>query len=101
MTQIKEPPWLTAAVDERLALMQEKTGGIKRLAEASGGVIVMTFLTEPREHATSAEIRRWEHSCDNCQKHSVTENRGGYTERLVDDIRVVFSFGACEKCWAQ
>jgi len=100
MTEIEEPtpPWLTAKIDQRVALMLDTLG--PAVSGFDEYTVVMTPLTEPEEDATPAEIQRWERACDNCGRYChVGENF--FTGHLVRDVeghQVIFMFGACPEC---
>lgn len=91
-----EPPWLTAKVDQRLALMVEKTGG-----KFPEGALVAMPLTEPDDGASQEEIERWDRSCDNCGKF-IPLGELLYTGSLMRELesgqRVLINFGACATC---
>jgi hypothetical protein len=93
----KEPAWLLAKVDQRLALMREKLGdeGITLLGLAD---VVITPLTEPPENATQQQIATWDKSCDNCGRLCPTRLVTGQVVRMLDKIQVTFFFGACPRC---
>lgn len=93
MTDAGEPAWLTAKVDQRLALMADKMGDIN--LDYS---VVMTPVSEPREGATREEMVRWERSCDNCGLFCPGAFYTGTTTRKGFDTQVIFTFGACPKC---
>lgn len=87
-----EPSWLTAAVDQRLALMSD---AIQR-AQAQGINIMMTPLTEPPEGASDAEYKRWDQACDNCGK--VGDIYTGHATKDVGLVQVIITFGVCDEC---
>jgi hypothetical protein len=93
------PAWLRAAVDQRLALMDQGIG-IKAMASMSGSEIVFTFLTEPAEGAGSLEVQYWEHACDNCGKYDKVDVTTGTVVLAHNGVNVVVQFGACSACRA-
>jgi len=92
-----EIPWLAAAIDQRLALMQEMLDGDKITPTYS---LIMSPLTEPRFGASRAEMEKWERTCDNCGAYCPDPIRfyTGSASREVFGLQVMFTFGACEKC---
>ena len=94
-----EPAWMSAAVDQRLALMAE---GIP--APAAGGLdgytVITTPLTEPPEgeRATKQDSERWDHSCDNCGVLVRAGMVTGYVERELHGRKVMIFFGSCPDC---
>lgn len=95
----RTPAWLKAAVDQRLALMDEGIG-IKTMASMAGANVVFTFLTEPSENAGPLEVKYWEYACDNCGKYSKTDVTTGTVVLDHDGTNVVVQFGACSACRA-
>jgi hypothetical protein len=98
MSEEQTPAWLTAKVDQRVALILEVMGAaVKGIDDYT---TVMTPLTEPAEGASPAEIQRWERMCDNCGRYcGVGEDF--FTGHLVRDVeghQVVFMFGSCPRC---
>jgi hypothetical protein len=94
----KEPAWLTAAIDQRLALMVEVMGpSTFPLAKNYG--VMLTPLTEPEEDATQAEMDRWDRTCDNCGKDCTgLEFFAGSAMRSAFGTNVCFTFGVCAEC---
>ena len=92
----KLPPWLTALVDQRLALMAEHLTGLP----FNPGQLIMSPLTEPDENATDAERARWDRTCDRCGKFC-TDSDNFYTGHLMRTLRngqpVYLLFGVCEE----
>jgi hypothetical protein len=62
-----EPPWFTALVDQRLALVDEVAAAMNTLLGHQTKVIFIP-MTEPPENATPAEREAWEYRCDHCGK---------------------------------
>lgn len=96
----QEPPWLIAKADQRIAFMKDQLGeiGMALMRKQSHGFI-MTPLTEPAEDATPMEMKRWEHSCDNCGTYCPDTMWTGAVQReLSFGIRVTITFGACPRC---
>lgn len=119
-TPFTPPIWLTAKVDQRLALMEEAIGdvveesiqlfhrltGFKPAAEVDmikqmmHGNVMMTPLTEPDEGSSPEEIARWERTCDNCGAF-VPDGELFYTGQLVREFhgeQVILIFGVCPVC---
>jgi hypothetical protein len=94
VTAVREPAWLTAAVDQRLAMMFE----IMDASLLDDLTILFTFLTEPVEGAGPLEMAYWEHACDNCGKFSKDEVLTGTVERVFEGHKVLVQFGACPTC---
>ena len=91
----REPSWLTAAADQRVAKMKDVAGNM-----ITGYDVIMMMLTEPPEWATPTEAAAWEHECDNCR----TSERPlitGNVERTARKKRVFIVFGACRLCLDQ
>lgn len=94
MTTINEPAWLTAAVDQRLALVAEHIDLTEDVDK-----IVMTPLVDPTE-GDQAAMDRWERTCDRCGVYCAPAEAffSGTTTRLLAKVQVVFTFGACRRC---
>jgi hypothetical protein len=93
------PAWLMAAVDQRIALMDEIAGDLPLLA--GDRTLVMTPLTEPKEGATQEEFEAWNRMCDRCGK----DCRGsdfytGHLHRMWKGTKLLFTFGVCPECKA-
>jgi hypothetical protein len=93
MTTTKEPAWITAKVDQRLALMAE--AGIDAFKDTE---LVMTPLAEPSKGCTDAEYRRWDRTCDNCGAYCPRQFFTGHVVRRWRGVQVIFSFGVCLGC---
>lgn len=89
---MSDPSWLKAAIDQRLALMNEAL----QIQQLKGINIVMTPLTEPPEGATEAEYKRWDQACDNCG--NVGDLYTGHATKDVGLIQVIITFGTCARC---
>lgn len=91
--ELKEPSWLTARADQRLALMLEKAGD-----NFPHGALVTTPLTEPEP---GGDFERWDRSCDNCGKY-VAEGEllwtGSVFRVTPKGSQVIINFGACADC---
>lgn len=94
--QIEEPGWLSAKVDQRLALMQEQMGDIN-MADL-GNPFVLTPLTEPPIGASQRARDMWERTCDNCDKFCPGRFFTGMTQRKAFGVQVTFMYGACPAC---
>lgn len=95
--RIQEPPWLSAAVDQRLAYM------IPHLQGVDVGAIITTPLTEPGPGSTEADRERWERACDNCGAYTpegpTSPFYTGHVERrLSTGHRAAVFFGMCQTC---
>lgn len=99
MTDRTEPVWLTAAIDQRLALMVEVMGPAG-IPIASDYGVMMTPLTEPPEGSSREVMEVWDHSCDCCGKHcSPTEDFFlGSASRKAFGTQVCFTFAMCGEC---
>lgn len=98
-TKEPEPPWLLAKADQRIAFMKEQMGTIGMALLRKQSAFIMTPLTEPAEHATPLEMKRWEHTCDNCGAYVPDTMWTGTTVRYLDfGIKVTITFGACPRC---
>jgi hypothetical protein len=94
MSELHEPQWLIAAVDQRLAQMREH---MPEPVILTGFEVIMTPLTEPHEGASQAEFRDWDHSCDNCGR--VTKNLlTNHVVREFNGKKVLITYGACLDC---
>lgn len=95
------PAWLSAAVDQRLALMMDTTGGVETFrAYFEGKGMVLTPLTEPEEGATEEEHARWDRSCDNCGHYCKPgeDFYTGHVHAVQEPITIMISFGVCPAC---
>jgi hypothetical protein len=97
METVREPAWLVAMADQRLALMAEKVSASS--LKLYGPEIIMTPLTEPAENASNMERTRWERSCDNCGRYC---KKGtfitGHVMRQLHGHAVLMTFGMCPEC---
>lgn len=96
----KEPPWLSAAVDQRIAFMRDKMGELGWAMIRKQLALLMTPLTEPDEGSSPEEIARWERTCDNCGAF-VPDGELFYTGQLVREFhgeQVILIFGVCPVC---
>jgi hypothetical protein len=91
---MREPAWLVAAVDQRLALLMEKLDGTM----PEGVQVLMTPLTEPEEFATKLDMEFWDKSCDHCRKHCPGFLLTGNVVREAFGLPVNITFGACRAC---
>lgn len=98
-----EAPWLSAMVDQRVALMVEK--GALDIARENGTLFVMSLLDEGNDEMSDEERERWERTCDNCGRYipvdAVDGPDGfytGYTSRTVEGIQIMLAFGVCGTC---
>lgn len=90
-----EPPWLVAAVDQRLAQMKEVIGNV----DLSGQwPFILTPLTEPPEGASKQLIEMWDRTCDHCEKYCPGKFHVGMTTRDAFGVQVSFTFGVCPAC---
>lgn len=104
---IVTPPWLSAMVDQRLAMMKDVFTNHGLIPEAMVALMIgakytvmMTPLTEPPEGASRKQQERWERSCDRC-KRFVPKGRKfftGYCNREAFGTTVTFMYGACPDC---
>lgn len=108
MSQLKkEPAWLSAKIDQRLAMMADVITSESGTTDAemtellkSQLTVMMTPLTEPAEGATIADMQRWERECDNCGAYSPpgTMFFTGHASRTKWETQIVFMFGMCGTC---
>jgi hypothetical protein len=98
----REPAWLTAAVDQRVALLAHLLDAeIRKMAKVT---VIMLQLTEPPMFATAAQIMAWDHACDNCSKPCPTDQdllMGNVERTYKDSVKVVITFGACLDCMSR
>ncbi len=91
MAGLNLPAWLTAAVDQRVALLTE-SGALSALQEAK---LVVTTLKDPPEDTKEA-LDKWERTCDCCGKDC--RNEDFYTSHVSKDVglfQVVITYGVC------
>lgn len=95
----KTPPWLTALVDQRLALVEES--GVPAAASALGKIpLIVTPLTEPPPNATHVQHSRWDRTCDGCGEYCPypKDFYTGQVQRTTSTgILVVMFFGVCKE----
>lgn len=95
----REPSWLTAAADQRLAKMRSHgvQNDVKGMAKKP---LISTPLTEPVAGATHEQYERWDRSCDNCGTFVPigTNLYTGHVFRDLDGLQVVVTFGMCADC---
>ena len=107
MDAASEAPWLTAKIDQRVALMVER--GALDFAREGGTSFIMSLLDEGEEHMTGEERERWERTCDNCGRYvppvphdevvgKYTDFYTGYTQRIIEGIQIMLAFGVCGTC---
>jgi len=66
----------------------------------------MTTLTEPDEGANELAFKRWERSCDRCNRYCPPHldfYTGSLTRELAKypGIQVIVTFGVCGRCHAR
>jgi hypothetical protein len=95
----KEEDWMIAKVDQRIALMKE--AGAFDIASGEQPLI-FSFLDEGDHEMTSAELARWERTCDRCGKYVPdigTETfYTGHIVRTIEGRQVILAFGICGTC---
>lgn len=92
-----KPVWLTARLDQRLAMIEDKVFDIAR---AHGIHIIMTPLSEEPPGCSEKEAKRWNRTCDNCKVY-VPDGPGFYTgqaEARKHKFLVLIPFGCCAAC---
>ena len=95
--KVREPAWLTAAADQRIARFNEALGGADFFMKFD---ILQMTLTEPDESAEGqAAFDRWDHSCDNCGKYMPKGLVCRTIERQLEGVKAVITVGACPLCW--
>ena len=103
MTEQAEPtpPWLTALIDQRMALMEAELGPAATALSSEFGM-VMTLLTEPPEDASQETFEQWDRRCDRCGKFCAPGEDFfvGHTARELQGARVIITFGVCATCKA-
>lgn len=88
-----EPAWLVAALDQKVALIQEQMSPFDLPAP-----IVLTHLSEPEDTGISAA--EWERTCDNCGAYC-PPGAGfylGQAVRYLGSTQVLISYGSCPTC---
>lgn len=88
-----EPAWLTSKADQRLALFGEKIGDI-----VQGFDVLQMSLTEPSGDDDKS-FRRWDQSCDNCDKYLPRGLIVQHIERKLNGTLAIITVGACPDCW--
>lgn len=103
MTVEEHPAWVTAMVDQRIALMIEK-GALDQAREA-GSNLVFSFLNEGDHEMSKEELDHWERTCDHCGRYIPEDAPDGpdgfYTghlTRTVEGIQIILAFGVCGTC---
>jgi hypothetical protein len=89
------PPWLTAKVDQRLALMAQMMG--PSLDLTPDDFLLLTPLTEPKEGASPEEMVAWDHMCDNCSRVTPLLQTG-HIQLKFHGKNVIITFGCCPDC---
>jgi hypothetical protein len=96
---MKEPPWLTAKVDQRLA--EIRAGGALELARDQHPLI-MTFLDEGDPEMSEEEREKWERTCDSCGRYCSPDGDlafyTGHAQRIIDGHQVILAYGVCNDC---
>lgn len=92
----QEPAWLTAKVDQRLALIQT---AMLAAADSTDPDFVMTYLDEGGQ-MSDEERERWERTCDNCGRYCAANDDfwTGHVLRQVEGRQVMLAFGVCADC---
>lgn len=86
--------WLTAAVDQRVALLRE-SGALSALQEAK---LIVTTLKDPPADTQEALVK-WERTCDCCGKDCADSAfYTGHISRDVGLFQVVITYGVCSTC---
>jgi hypothetical protein len=88
--------WLKAALDQRLAGLEERMP--PGVAAILGFDIVTLTLTEPAEDATPEEIKKWDETCDHCGKYVPGELYSGRGTWERAGTPVIIFFGCCADC---
>lgn len=89
----QEPPWLTAAVDQRLKAAEAAF----HYAQIAGTTVLMLTLTDPEEDTDLAR-EHWDQSCDNCRRFCGQELWPGHKKLMHNGMPVVITFGVCSDC---
>jgi hypothetical protein len=94
--QYKEPAWLLAKTDQKLADMRDNLTA-DRLA---GFKAVLIPLFDPAPGVDDTGGGRWDRTCDNCGKYCPdgTPYFVGQTKREMHGKSVFLTFGACSEC---
>lgn len=97
----REPAWLTAMVDQHLALVADTLGDA--MSGFSDFHVVMMSLTEPAEDADADERDRWERMCDRCGRYCPpgSDFFTGTVTRDLQGTQVIVAFGVCPACLAR
>lgn len=93
---MSEPAWFTAAVDQRIAMLEEAMMG-KPKGQFS---LAMSMLIEPPETASDLERELWERRCDGCGKdcNNAAFFTGQYAGTLKNGTQFVLVYGVCSTC---
>lgn len=92
----REPAWLTAKADQRLALMASGHTPVQ-ISKVTASII-MLFLSEPPPDSTPADYATWERSCDNCGRFCPGTFYTGVVKRELHGMEVVITYGVCPDC---
>lgn len=93
-----EPAWLTALIDQRMALVEDKVAG-----KVDADYLITTPLVEYGPD-TRPGFDRWDKTCDNpgCHRYCPTTLFSGHIVRnLKQGNQVVMIFGVCPRCKTQ
>jgi hypothetical protein len=93
------PAWLTAKVDQRMALVDQYVTPATLMLSGQLPLIV-TPLAELDEHATEEARAQWERTCDCCGKHCPDPEKffTGQVQRTTHGgVLVVMFFGVCQE----
>lgn len=90
------PTWLMAALDQRLAKLEDCLPS--EVVGLLGFDVVTLHLTEFEEGATDDDIKKWDETCDNCGKHVPGQLYSGRAEYVRNGTPVIIFFGCCVTC---
>lgn len=95
----KLPAWLSAKVDQRMALVDQHV--TPAALTMSGKLpLILTPLTEPSPLASDTVLSQWDRTCDCCGRFCPDEvdfYTGQVQRTTKGGVLVIMFFGVCEK----
>lgn len=101
---IKQPPWVSALVDQRMAALKSGDVTSSGLFNEKTKVIVVPL----RDMPDGADPEYWERVCDKCDKYCPPVRDGddwvedaffsGMVEERANGLRIILFYGSCPDC---